>query len=325
MFPTPNARESIPIFLISVDCLRPDHVGSYGYDRNTTPHIDAFASRASIFENVTAVSAWTLPTHMSMMTGLMPSFHGTSRTEKLASSVPYLPELLSKAGYLSAGVVSGAYLHQNFGFERGFHSYRSLVRPRATDVVDAALEMLDRSPGTDRFVFFHIIDPHWQYLPPEEFIDRFGPKPQDVELLLDRVIKRQPPSGPEEIEALVNLYDGEVAYVDEQIGRFLNELERRSLFDPSLIIITADHGEAFFEHGYWQHSDTLYEEMIRVPLAIKWPDQIAFERVPVHASQLDLFPTILETAGIPSPFTQGRSLTTYREADEAGNAAESDQ
>jgi arylsulfatase A-like enzyme len=215
---------------------------------------------------------------------------------------------LARGGYRTDAVVSGAYLHQNFGFERGFHTYRTLVRPRVTETIDAALEVLDLSQEVSRFLFIHIIDPHWHYLPPVDFVDRFGPEPPHIDRLLDKVIERKPPSGPEEIQALINLYDGELAYVDQQIGRLLDELGSRGLFDPSLIIITADHGEAFYEHGYWQHTETLYEEMIRIPLIVKWPQQSSPARVPELVSQLDIFPTVLEAAGLPTPPVQGRAL-----------------
>ena len=122
-------RADIPkLILISVDCLRADHVGVYGYPRDTTPSIDAFAEDGVVFENAISTSATTLPTHMSAFTGLTPSEHGASNRHMLSRSVPYLPEILAASGYQVDSVVSGAYLAQNFGFERGFHTYRSLKR-----------------------------------------------------------------------------------------------------------------------------------------------------------------------------------------------------
>ena len=116
-----TARSSKPhLVLISIDCLRADHVSAYGYEHLTTPNIDTVASEGTVFENVFATASWTLPTHMSMLTGLLPSFHGATKWEKLASSVPYLPELLAEAGYRTSGVVSWVYLSQAYGFERGF-------------------------------------------------------------------------------------------------------------------------------------------------------------------------------------------------------------
>ena len=129
------------LVLISLDCLRADHVSAYGYERDTTPSIDRLAAEGVVFENAISVSSWTLPTHMSMLTGLMPSFHGAGRSHNLSPSVPFLPEMLSRAGYQTLGVVSGAYLSQAFRFERGFDIYRVLVGSRARVVVDAALDL----------------------------------------------------------------------------------------------------------------------------------------------------------------------------------------
>ena len=301
-------RERSPIVLISVDCLRPDHMRLYGYWRDTTPNLDAFAQDSIVFETASAASSWTLPSHMSMLTGLTPSFHAVSRERKLATSIPYLPQILSKAGYEIDGIVSGAYLSPSFGFERGFHNYRVLT-DRAQQVVDAALGLLQRTEGRDFFLFVHLFDPHWRYLPPEDFVERFGPRPPQLEALLNKVIERQPPSGPEDIEHLKTLYDGEIAYVDRELGRLLDWLRVQGLYQDSLIIVTSDHGEAFYEHGYWQHSETLYEEMTRVPLIVKLPGNSGHRGVETPVSHVDIFATILQAAGLPPPPSQGRSLT----------------
>ena len=308
---TPQAGK--PMIVISVDCLRPDHVGAYGYRRDTTPRIDAFASKATIFNTAISTSSWTLTTHMSMLTGLNPSFHGVSRTRKLADDHPYLPDLLSQRGYETIGVVSSAYLSHTFGYDRNFHEYRTLKRPRASQTVDEALLRLRRKTHKNLFLFLHIIDPHWHYLPPEEFIERFGPRPHDVDGLMGKVIDREPPSGPEEIEQLINLYDAEIAYVDSELGRFFDELVSMNLYDSSLIVVTADHGEAFYEHGFWQHSDTLYEEMTRVPLIVKWPGQRHTGRSDVPVTLRDLYPTLLEEAGLDTDIPGARNLQPIAE------------
>ncbi len=313
-----NPIERPPIILISVDCLRPDHMGLYGYERSTTPHTDALARDSVVFRDATASSSWTLPSHMSMLTGLTPSFHAVSRQRKLPQSVPYLPELLSSAGYEVDGVVSSAYLSPNFGFERGFHHYRVLKRPRAGQIVDQAITLLGRTKGRDFFLFLHLIDPHWRYLPPVDFVGRFGPQPPGLQALLNKVIEREPPSSPQDIEQLQNLYDGEIAYVDQELGRFFDWLKAQELYEPSLIILTSDHGEAFYEHEYWQHSDTLYEEMIRVPLVVKTPGGSSHHSVEAPVSHVDIFATILATAGLPTPPSQGRNLTPRTETADGG-------
>lgn len=297
-----------PLILISIDCLRPDHVGAYGYQRETTPRIDVLASEATIFKTAVSTSSWTLTTHMSMLTGLNPSFHGVNRSRKLADTLPYLPGLLSQNGYETIGVVSSAYLSHTFGYDRDFHNYRLLKRPRASQTIDDALTRLRRTSHQNVFLFLHIIDAHWHYLPPEEFVERFGPRPDNVEALLEKVIDREPPSGPEEIQQLINLYDAEIAYVDNELGRLFDELEAMNLYDPSLIVITADHGEAFYEHGFWQHSDTLYEEMTRVPLIVKWPAQRLTGVSDAPVTIADIYPTLLEGAGIEANVPVARHL-----------------
>ena len=288
----PDDRAGIPkLILISIDCLRADHVGTYGYARDTTPRIDVFAQDSLVFETAIATAATTLPTHTSMFTGFTPSEHGASNRNLLNRSVPYLPELLADAGLRVDGVVSGAYLAQNFGFERGFHSYRSLQRPRAAETVDAALKVLDRARGQAHFLFLHLIDAHWPYEPPPELEERFGPIQTDVAGMLQKVLKQIPPDSPAEIQQAIDLYDAEIAYADHELGRFLDELETRGLYDEAFIILTADHGEAFYEHDHWQHGWTLYDEIVHVPLVIKWPKSAEHRRgrgrISAQVSQTD--------------------------------------
>lgn len=303
------ARPEQPdVLLISIDCLRPDHMGVYGYARDTTPHLDAFARDAVVFENAVSTSSWTLPSHMSMLTGLAPSFHGATRTEVLRPSLPYLPELLAEAGYETHAVVSSAYLSPTFGFERGFHTFTVLHRPKASQTVARARAILERAKGANLFLFLHVIDPHWDYAPPPPFSDRFGPSPPNARELLQKVIDRRPPSGAHEVEALVRLYDAEIAYVDHELGPFLDEVVSLRRDRQSFVIVTSDHGEAFYEHDYWQHSDTLYEEMIRVPLLIRWPDGRRGERVTTPVSLVDLAPTVLSALGLPAHSPQGMDL-----------------
>ena len=141
-------------------------------------------------------------------------------------------------------------------------------------------------------------------MPPAEFRTRFGPRPPDISYLNHKVLRRIPPSSEEEIRQVIDLYDGEIAYLDQELGRFFDELEARGLYEQSLIIVTADHGEAFYEHGHWEHAQTLYEEMVRIPLIVKWPKSspiAAGSTIETQVSQTDIFPTLLEEAGLESP------------------------
>jgi arylsulfatase len=303
--------DKTPIILISIDCLRADHVGVYGYPRATTPHIDKVAEVASIFDTAIGTSSWTLPTHMSMLTGLMPSFHAATKWEKLDTSVAYLPEVLAEGGYGTHGVASWVYVSQTYGFERGFDIYTVFDNPRAGEVIDEAIALIERATGQNLFLFIHILDPHWPYSPPRDFLEHFGPRPRDLSNLHDRVARAEPPKSDREIEEIIQLYDSEIAYTDQELGRFFEELRARDLYDRSLIIITADHGEAFYEHGHWQHSRTLYDELVHIPLIVKWPEQTTRGRVSAPVSQMDIFPTIIEAAGLELPHRERRGLADY--------------
>ena len=300
-----TARSSKPhLVLISIDCLRADHVSAYGYEHLTTPNIDTVASEGTVFENVFATASWTLPTHMSMLTGLLPSFHGATKWEKLASSVPYLPELLAEAGYRTSGVVSWVYLSQAYGFERGFHSYSVLDEPEASDIVNAAIEELQRGEGQSQFLFVHLYDPHWPYLPPRELLEKFGPRPKDISDLMERTQGQEAPKNASEVEDIIRLYDSEIAFADRELGRFFQALKDNGMYDDTLVIITSDHGEAFYEHGHWQHSQTLYDELTRVPLIVKWPESSTTGRSAELFSQVDIFATLVEAAGLELPVTE---------------------
>jgi len=299
------------VILISIDCLRSDHLGTYGYSRNTTPSIDAFAEDGVVFETAVSTSSWTLPTHMSMLTGLPPSIHGATKTRMLHESVPYLPVLLAESGYRVDALVSVPALSHEYGFDRGFHSYRFYFNPGASNTVDAAIDLLEKGDGQSHFLFLHLIDVHWPYAPPEEFRERFGERPPDISDLLQQILNDVPPSGQVQIDHAVNLYDGEIAYVDRELGRFLDHVKAEGLYDSALIILTADHGEAFYEHGYWKHTQTLYEEMVRVPLIVKWPAESPTGRVPNLVSQVDVFPTVLGAVGLESETAWARDLRRY--------------
>jgi arylsulfatase len=292
------------VILISLDCVRADHLGAYGYERSTSPRLDEFAEDAALFETATSVSSFTHPTHMTMLTGLPPSIHGVSRWRKPDSSVAYLPEVLSRAGYRTNGIVSGPLLSQSFGFERGFDIYHAFHdETRAPELAEAAVEMLRRGRGQPQFLFLHFFDAHWPYWPGDELNTLFGPLSGDTSGLLEKVRNQIPPANEREVQHMMDLYDAEIVYLDREVGRFLDELKKSGMYESSLVIVTADHGEAFLEHGFWEHGQTLYQEMVHVPLMVKWPGKSPPRRVASLVSQADLFPTILEAAGIDPPET----------------------
>ena len=312
--------EKAALILISIDCLRADHVGAYRYSRRTTPDLDAFAREATLFRDAMAASSYTLPTHASMLTGLPPSFHGATGRRRISPSVDTLPELLSRMGYRVQGVVSGPFLAPLYGFADGFDTY-VLSSVRAAGLVDKALELLDEGAGFPQFLFLHLFDIHAPYSPPEEFIERFGERPKDITDLHSYFRTRSPPSSPVTVEQLKSLYDAEIAYVDRELGRFFAELETRGFYDPSLIVVTADHGEAFYEHGTWDHGrpwhddgPRLFQEIVHVPLLVKAPFAREGRVVEDVVSQADVFATFLDAAGSSGEEARQGSLLRPRGA-----------
>lgn len=308
----PQADEGPPrpsFLLISVDTLRRDHLGSYGYPRATSPQIDALAARGTVFTNAVSTSSWTLPAHASLLTGRYPSYHGLEDDGlKLRQDVPTLAASLQAAGYHTLAVVSHVYVSRAFGLERGFDVFddslieEGLSNPVAEAVVDRFLEHAGEGLAEPFFAFVHFFDPHWPYEPPEPFRSRFalagyaGPVDGSVRSLLPWWADEPMPA--EDRDQMLALYDGEIAYLDGQIGRLLDALEDPARRGETVVLITADHGEEFKDHGRLGHGRTLFEEQLRVPLvAAGHPLFAPGTRRDDLVSITDLAPTILDLAG----------------------------
>lgn len=309
------------LLLISVDTLRRDHLGCYGHPRATSPNLDALAARGVVFENASSTASWTLPAHVSMLTGLYPAFHDVQDDgSKLADGLPTLAERLAAAGYSTLAVVSHVYVSRAFGLARGFDIFdESLTEggsknPRAGSVVERVLEHVGAvSRDQPLFTFVHLFDPHWEYSPPPPFDRRFTDPayagPVDGTLAsLSPYFELGSPMSPADLRRAIDLYDGEIAYVDVEVGRLIHELERRRR--PTVVAFTADHGEEFKEHGSLGHGRTLFGEQLAVPLILAGdPALVAGTRRRAPVSLVDLAPTLLELAGAePLADVQGISL-----------------
>ncbi|OLC53672.1 MAG: hypothetical protein AUH92_05450 [Acidobacteria bacterium 13_1_40CM_4_69_4] len=330
------------VILVVVDTLRADHLGIYGYDRATSPRLDAFARQATVFDAAWSAAPWTLPSVMSMMTSRYPSSHRVENDGlQLAADVPTLAETLQRAGYTTGGFVSHVYVSSLFGFGRGFEVFEDFglsrpgyrleagMEPPADRVTDAALAWLRGRARRPAFLLVHYFDPHWPYAPPEAYRALFpvsyrGP----LDASYDSISKFLDPLTPipeDYRRFLVDRYDGEIRFVDDQIGRLLDGLVATGRAPRSWVVVTADHGEEFKDHGSMGHGRRLYEETIRVPLIIgrvavagraagpgdvPGPDGIvAGSRVAVPVSGIDLFPTMAALAGAAAPGgLQGTSL-----------------
>lgn len=292
------------VVLVSIDTLRSDHLHCYGYERPTSPTLDSLAASGVLFENAISPSSWTLPVHMSIFTSLYPSFHKLDRSGRLGSiklddSIPTLPELLEKKGYVAAGFAANGYLNPVWGFGRGFDFYREYVTDAKAQLRRAALWVkwhgFHRSLGLARspsFVFVHLLDPHG-----------FGRNM----IFLEEGVERTDP------RYRVAMYDGQIQFVDAQLKKFLETVDSLGTLPSTLVIVTADHGEEFGDHGGSGHKNTLYEEQLRVPLIVSYP---AFpghgRRISRQVSLLDIAPTILKAVGVEPPASfQGVGLFSH--------------
>ena len=299
------------VILVSIDTVRRDHVGIYGYPKPTTPRFDALARGGILCEDAVSTASWTLPAHLSMLTSVDPGAHGgTDMGHGYNHRAPTLASLLRKAGFATQAVTSHLYVSAVYGVDDGFDNMDFHQDRRATEVADRAIEILDRVGDRPFFLFLHLYDPHWHYDPPEAQ-RRLFEKPYAgtlTGLWQDFSKRNRSNTTAADLDHLLALYDGEIRYADDEVGRVLDHVKARGLDRGTLVVMTSDHGEEFLEHGSWEHQKTLYEEVIRVPLLVSGPG-VAPRREAAQTSLLDVMPTILAWAGVTaSPVQQGRSL-----------------
>ena len=315
-------RPNILVYLI--DTLRADHLGAYGYPRPTSPHIDQLAAEGILFESSQAQSPWTRASVASVLTGLWPQIHGTNGDEDaLADDAVTLAEVLSASGYRTAAITSNGNAARIAGFAQGFDYFKYLRNLRAgdplatsEDVNRSVFDWLDRNTGegqaeTPFFLFVHTIDPHAPYTPPEPHRGRFAaeadPSLGSIERILE--INRQERVDDETVRQMIDLYDAEIAFNDASFGALVADLRERGLWGDLVVVVLADHGEEFYDHGGWTHGKTLYTEMLDTPLVLKMPGIEGGRREAGIVQHVDLMPTLLELVGADIPGgLQGRSF-----------------
>ncbi|MCC6847885.1 MAG: sulfatase-like hydrolase/transferase [Deltaproteobacteria bacterium] len=317
----PAAPAGAPnVVLVSIDTLRPDHLGCYGYVRATSPTIDALAAAGARFTTVVSPTSWTLPAHLSLLTALPPEIHGVSEDRfRLGPGVVTLAEILQRQGYATAGFVSGPYLDAGYGFARGFDHYDDYsavrVAPAKTHrghtspALNAAVagwlaDWKTARPARPFFVFLHMWDAHYDFNPPPPYDTLFDPDYRGRVTGDDFETGAQVHAGMDarDLAHVVALYDGDVRFTDEWLGRILAEVERVAPPADTLVIVTSDHGEEFFEHGRKGHHKALFDESIRVPLVVRYPPRVAAgATIDAQVRLLDVAPTLLALAGLPTP------------------------
>ena len=306
------------VLLITLDTTRADHLSCYGYFRQTSPNLDKLAAESVLYTRAIATSSWTLPSHASLFTGKFTSSHGARYDENgplfLASAVSTasknyrarglgpdeltLAGILKESGYATGAVVAGPWMKRVFGLDKGFDFYDdskiSTINGKSANLVTAsAVNWIKTVRSKEFFLFLNYFDPHAPYMPPQAALQMFLPnEPRS---------KNSPmPSGsPERTRAR---YDAEILYMDHQIGRLLDKLKAYKLYESTLIIVTADHGELLGEHGRHGHGQHLWQEELHVPLFVKYPSkEVAAISKDDRAQLTDVLPMVCKRLGLSTP------------------------
>lgn len=304
--------------LISIDTLRADALGAYGYDQPTSPVFDELAQRGTLFERAVIQYPSTLTSHMSIFTGLYPQEHQVlPPSTVLSDAIVTVPEQFQAHGFRTAGHTEGGFVAGGYGFNRGFDEFTDTAYRADTDIertFDRGLEFLRSLQEKDRFfLFLHTYSVHDPYEPPKRYREMFwpGPPPETFDSSgenLRRVNQGDMAIDPQAVEYFRAMYDASVRYVDDVLGQFLVELETLGLAEETTLILTSDHGEEFLEHGKMAHTQ-VYPESLLVPLLVVHPLQTAGRRVADVVEAVDLAPTLFELAGLTeTPSISGRSL-----------------
>ena len=291
----PRSEVEPNVIFITIDTLRPDHLGCYGATQVQTPNIDALARFAARFAQAYTPVPITLPAHSAIFTGSFPMATGMHdfSGNKLPASAVTLAKVLHEQGYSTAAFIGSAVLDSRFGLNQGFDTYfdhfdfsrldeanLDLMKRRGDAVMDEALSWLKRDPHRPFLLWVHLYDPHFPYTPPEPYASRYRSHP----------------------------YDGEIAFADEQVGRLMTFLKEREILDSSVIVLSGDHGEGLGEHGEKTHGFFIYNSTLHVPLLIKIPGATP-RVVDDEVSLVDVMPTLLQALTLPvPPSAQGRSL-----------------
>ena len=307
------------IILISIDTLRADHLGCYGYKKNTSPHIDKFSEESVLFKQTIAHAPTTLPSHASIFTSLIPSHHGSFHTP-LSEDMLTMAEILKLQGYQTVSFNDGGYVSAKFGFDQGFDLYDSFAKaPKGTfkNRVNKAIKWIKENHPDKFFLFLHTYEVHHPYTPKEEYLTLFeddysGNLPSDISVdLLKDINEKKLIIDKEDKSHIINTYDAEIRSMDQSFSELLNFLRENNLYDSTLIIFTSDHGEEFGEHGLmgW-HGVTLFDEVLHIPLIIKFPNS-AFSKTVVdqQVRSIDILPTLLNVLDIKTgKIFEGTSL-----------------
>lgn len=300
------------VILISMDATRRDHLGCYGYGRDTSPALDLLARDSAVFLNTISQAPYTLASHMTMLTGVFPTTHHVLHmTDTLDPSIQTLAERLQARGLVTAAFTGGGLMDARYGYARGFDEYHDRIIPQEAPDVAGPLwnrvsAWLNLNKDLDFFLFLHTYQVHSPYRAPAPwgtmFLDKDAvwTKHSLEQFIGAGYIHKYAPLSEPQRRNIIALYDGGIRYLDENLIRpLVDELKRLGLYDKTLLVVTADHGEEFFDHLTWGHSNTLYNELLNVPLIMKFPrEEFRGRRLAPQSRLVDIVPTVLDEMGI---------------------------
>ncbi|MSU73944.1 DUF229 domain-containing protein [Candidatus Kaiserbacteria bacterium] len=353
-----GAKSSVPsdvsckdcnVIIIGVDTLRADHVHALGYPLDTTPTIDALADKGFVFSQAISASSWTVPAFMSIMTGVYPSVHRVtnkyvefdpkdtkkqilSNLEALSPGIGTLAEEMKSAGYATGGFTGDAGVGHAFGYSQGFDVYTDEKAFGGLENSDThVLTWLDSlKPDQKFFMFFHGYDLHGQFtlasssksFIPQDYTGPYTGSPEEEAKLREDQLVAPLSLTPADVGFWKGLYDSKVHAADSQLAKFLSQLQERGLLQHTIIVLVSDHGEEWYEHGGVDHGQSLYDELIHVPLIVSVPGAKSGV-VPSQVSTMDIAPTILDLLGISPDAVfakqlEGKSLLPYMTGRETG-------
>lgn len=323
------AAEMPNIVLLTVDALRADHLSGHGYDRPTSPELDALMAKNLWFDRAFSASSHTAEAVPALLTGRYPD-EASDTNYRL--DTPSVARRLQKKGFATAAFHSNPYVSRAYGYGDGFDEYdddlylsqhrllalfqrlldilRNKHYARADEINERSLEWIDSLGGGPFFCWNHYMDVHGPYQPPAEYQEQFHRqtvKDRNLHKLYKRSVSDPASVTEEEHAILEDLYDGEIRYTDNMISAFLDALAQRGLLDDSVVIITGDHGDGFAEEGYFGHPRVLDDELLHVPLAVLGLSEES-QRISVPTSTLDIVPTILSLVGESDPTLPGEPL-----------------
>ena len=315
--PQPVAGELPNVLMIVLDAARADHFTCYGYERNTTPNIDHLAAEGLRFSRAVSTSSWTLPSHASLFTGLLPEEHGTTAQNNwLIDRIPTLAELMRVRGYRTGGFSNNPFVDRKQNLDRGFETFVpvwSLLDqvsdeiPYNTEYTNKVVkEFIDKGGEKPWFVFINYMETHMPYLPPEPFRSEYLKPGQEITARVDSAIRYAEPLqagtlklNPEELSAMTAIYDGALNYNDKVVEEIVEHLRKRGELDNTIVIVLSDHGELFGDHNFFAHGGMLPRQLINIPLIIRYPKVI--QKAAVHdelVSICDVYHTLSDYLGL---------------------------